>query len=114
MCYQGVHSEFDDIGDGVNTNGENKPWENFDVRPRLKDPTYLMDRYPLGKIPAESADCRRPAKCIPMQYQTCMGTRLPYTTTTVDLISTHMKQDAIRVSFKMSTKFQIFHDSHVK
>ncbi|XP_043253743.1 protein smoothened [Colletes gigas] len=80
-----------------NSNSENKTWESLELSPihRIKDSNYLLDRYPMGELPSDSLNCHRPAKCVEMQKSTCMGTRLTYTTTTLDLIPEHVTQDMI-------------------
>ncbi|KAG7209538.1 hypothetical protein KM043_015618 [Ampulex compressa] len=81
-----------------NANGENKTWKDIDLshRHRIKDSSYLLDRYPgIGELPPDSSNCHRSAKCVQMQRSTCMGTRLPYTTTTLDLIPEHTTQELI-------------------
>ncbi|XP_015173735.1 PREDICTED: protein smoothened isoform X1 [Polistes dominula] len=92
LCYlfilHVVNSELVDNFTG-NSNGENETWKNLDLSPRhmIKDSNYLLDRYPLGELPSDFENCRRPAKCVPLQNNTCMGTRLPYSSTTSDLAS---------------------------
>lgn len=53
---------------------EPKPWFSESVYPRYKK---------ISKIKPEH--CQRPAKCQPLNYNNCMGARLPYTSTTLNL-----------------------------
>lgn len=82
-----------------NSNGENETWKNLELSPRhrIKDSSYILDRYSIRELPSDPLNCRRPAKCVEMQKGTCMGTKLPYTTTTLDLIPEHVTQDDIEV-----------------
>lgn len=81
----------------ANDNGENNTWKDVDLNRRIiKDPSYLLDRYPIGESPNIST-CRRPAKCVPLSKSICMGTKLPYTFTTLDLIPERVTQDIIEV-----------------
>nr|XP_050867262.1 protein smoothened [Vespula vulgaris] len=96
LILHGVKSELEHTFTG-NTNNENKTWKDLDLshRHRIKDSNYLLDRYPLGELPTDSENCRRPAKCITLQKNTCMGTKLPYTSTTLDLVSEYTTQKII-------------------
>ncbi|KAK9308461.1 hypothetical protein QLX08_001620 [Tetragonisca angustula] len=85
-------------GFAINSNNENDTWKHdleLSPRHRIKDSSYLLDRYPIRELPTDSLNCHRPAKCVEMQRNTCMGTRLSYTTTTLDLIPEHVTQDII-------------------
>lgn len=86
----GVENELDN-------NGENSTWKDMDLNPRhiIKDSSYLLDRYPIGEPPV--TNCRRSAKCVPLQKGTCMGTKLPYSFTTLDLIPELVTQEIIEV-----------------
>ncbi|XP_011878776.1 PREDICTED: uncharacterized protein LOC105568029 [Vollenhovia emeryi] len=86
-----------DQGFTANENSENGTWEDVDLsRHRINDPNYLMERYPIGKLP-DTSTCRRRAKCVPLSRNTCMGTKLPYTFTTLDLVPERITQDIIEV-----------------
>lgn len=76
-------------------NGENNTWKDMDLAPRhrIKDSNYLMDRYPIGS--PDVSTCRKKVQCVPLQKSTCMGTKLPYTSTTLDLIPERVTQDII-------------------
>jgi smoothened protein len=80
----------------ANSNKDNKTWNDLG-RHRIKDSSYLLDRYPLGELPTDYVHCKRPAKCVRMNNGACMGTRLPYETTTLDLIPEYTSQAMIRV-----------------
>ncbi|XP_076675288.1 smoothened, frizzled class receptor [Andrena cerasifolii] len=98
VCYFLIfHRTSSELTHGIvgNSNGNNESWNNLDSRHMIKDSNYLVDRYPIRDIPSDSLNCRRRATCVEMQKSTCMGTRLPYTTTTLDLIPKHMSQDDI-------------------
>lgn len=65
---------------------------------------FLRDRYsprdailppPDGKGPY----CRHPAKCEYLNYTTCMGVKLPYASTTLDLVGDSNTQEQIQVCF---------------
>lgn len=83
----------------ANNDGENNTWKDMELntRHRIEDSSYLLDRYPIGKLPDVST-CRRSAKCIPLNINTCMGTKLPYAFTTLDLIPEPVTQDIIEVN----------------
>lgn len=66
-------------------------------RHRIEDPNYLLERYPIGKLSPDISSCRRFAKCVSLSRNTCMGTKLPYTFTTLDLIPERITQDIIEV-----------------
>lgn len=85
-------------GFAASDDDENNTWKDVDLSRRIiKDPSYLLDRYPMGELPPDISTCRRPAKCVPLSKSTCMGTKLPYTFTTLDLISERVTQDIIEV-----------------
>lgn len=80
---------------------ENDTGEDIDLGPLhiIKDSNYLMDRhspYPID-MSSDDMNCRRPAKCISLNKTTCMGMKLPYTHTTLDLIPGHITQSIIEV-----------------
>lgn len=83
----------------LNNDGENNTWKSMDLSPRhrIKDSSYLLDRYPIGELSPDVSTCRRSAKCVPLHKGTCMGTKLPYSFTTLDLIPERMTQDIIEV-----------------
>ncbi|XP_034947663.1 protein smoothened [Chelonus insularis] len=83
-----------------NENGENGTWKNLDLAVRLHDPSYLLERYPHVE-PTASVNCRKQVKCVKMKYSTCMGTPLPFTMTTVDLLPEPMTQDQIQERLKI-------------
>lgn len=86
----------------TNSNSNNETWKHgleLSPRHRIKDSTYLLDRYPMRELPPDSLNCHRAAKCVEMQRSTCMGTRLSYTTTTLDLIPEHVTQDIVEVYY---------------
>lgn len=91
-----------DHGYPANSNSDNKTWSDLSLRHRIKDSSYLLDRYPIGELPTDYAHCKRPAKCVQMSNATCMGTRLPYDTTTLDLIPEYTTQEMIRVRFGLT------------
>lgn len=84
-----------------NSNSDNDTWGEIGIQRsplRHKDQNFLLDRYPVGELPTDSANCRRPAKCIEVSNGTlCMGTKLPYPTTTLDLIPDLNAQENIQV-----------------
>jgi hypothetical protein len=68
------------------------------------DHAFLRDRFsprdtilppPDGKGPY----CRHPAKCEHLSYTTCMGVKLPYASTTRDLVGDSSTQEQIQVCF---------------
>lgn len=77
----------------------NDTWNNVDLGPRhrIKDSNYLLDRYPIGELSPDVSMCRRTVKCVPLHKNTCMGTKLPYTTTTLDLVPERVTQRIIEV-----------------
>ncbi|XP_014468940.1 PREDICTED: protein smoothened-like isoform X4 [Dinoponera quadriceps] len=80
----------------INNEAENNTGKYMDLGPRqrIKDSNYLLDRYPID-MSSGDMNCRRPAKCIPLQKSICMGMKLPYTYTTLDLIPEHVTQSII-------------------
>ncbi|KZC04568.1 PREDICTED: protein smoothened [Dufourea novaeangliae] len=98
-CFLIFHQISSELSHGFagNSNDENKTWNSMELSPRhrIKDSSYLLDRYPIRELPSDPLNCRRPAKCVELEKNTCMGTRLPYTSTTLDLIPEHITQDMI-------------------
>jgi hypothetical protein len=41
--------------------------------------------------------CRHPAKCEPLNYTTCMGVKLPYSCTTLELVGDLSTQEQVQV-----------------
>ncbi|XP_011695451.1 PREDICTED: protein smoothened isoform X2 [Wasmannia auropunctata] len=80
-----------------NDGGENGTGKVVDLSRRMKvgESNYLLDRYPIGELSPDTSACRRPAKCVPLIKSTCMGTKLPYAFTTLDLIPERVTQDII-------------------
>lgn len=98
-------------GFAINSNSENDTWKHdleLSPRHRIKDSSYLLDRYPIRELPTDSLNCHRPAKCVEMQRSTCMGTRLSYTTTTLDLIPEHVTQNIIEVYYITHMYYNIY------
>ena len=83
-----------DHSSGPNLNDDNKSWTDLTPRHRIKD---MLGRFPLGELPTDFVHCKRSAKCVRMSNATCMGTRLPYDTTTLDLFPGYITQTMIRV-----------------
>ncbi|KMQ88927.1 protein smoothened [Lasius niger] len=95
FCCLLFHGSSSELEHELNSNnGENNTWKDMDLSPRhrIKDSIYL-DRYPIGEL--DVSTCRRPAKCVPLHKGTCMGTKLPYSSTTLDLIPERVTQDII-------------------
>lgn len=70
---------------------------------RIKDPTYLynsQDTLPyLYEYGTNSAQCKRNATCVPLQYDaTCLGMQLPYDSTSLDLVPAYATQSLIKVN----------------
>ena len=84
-------------GFAANDDGENSMWKDMSRHQRIKDPNYRLDRYPIDELSPDISACRRPAKCVQLSKSTCMGTKLPYTFTTLDLIPEHVTQDIVEV-----------------
>lgn len=93
------HGSSSALENELNNDGENITWKDMDLSPRhrIKDSSYLLERYPIGELPLDVSTCRRPAKCVPLNKGTCMGTKLPYSFTTLDLIPERVTQDIIEV-----------------
>lgn len=97
LCCLLFHGSSSELEHELNSNnGENNTWKDMDLSPRhrIKESIYL-DRYPIGEL--DVSTCRRPAKCVPLHKGTCMGTKLPYSSTTLDLIPERVTQDIIEV-----------------
>ena len=65
---------------------------------------FLLDRF----TPTDGKElpyCRHPAKCERLNYTTCMGVKLPYGSTTLELVDDSSTQEQIQVCF--SYKFPI-------
>lgn len=73
-------------------NDDNKTWSDLGLRYRMKEPNFLMD-------PMDYQHCKKPAKCVKMINTTCLGTVLPYDTTSLDLMPKYTTQEMIMVSF---------------
>jgi hypothetical protein len=67
-----------------------------------REHAFLRDRFaprdtvlspPDGKGPY----CKHPAKCEHLNYTTCMGVKLPYASTTLDLVADSSTQEQIQV-----------------
>lgn len=99
LCCLLFHGSSSTLENELNNDGENITWKDMDLSPRhrIKDSSYLLDRYPIGELPLDVSTCRRPAKCVPLHKSTCMGTKLPYSFTTLDLIPERVTQDIIEV-----------------
>jgi len=82
----------------TNNDGENNTWKDVQLRHRIKDSSYLLDNYPIGGLSPNVSICHKHAKCIPLHTNSCMGTKLPYSTTTLDLIPESVTQEIIEVN----------------
>ncbi|KAL0106682.1 hypothetical protein PUN28_015319 [Cardiocondyla obscurior] len=81
-------------GFAANDNSDNSTWKDMDLsRHIIKDPNYLLERYP--QLSPAIPTCRRAAKCVSLTKSTCMGTKLPYSSTTLDLIPERITQDIV-------------------
>jgi len=74
------------------------------------EPSFLRDRYSPGNAILPPPDgkglyCRHPAKCERLNYTTCMGVKLPYGSTTLELVGDSSTQEQIQV--RSSYKFPI-------
>lgn len=49
--------------------------------------------------------CNTSAKCIPLNYTTCMGTKLPYSHTTLDLVDGLSSQEQAQVFTNIQYKY---------
>lgn len=63
---------------------------------------FLPDRYSPGNgiLPSPEGKglyCRHPAKCERLNYTTCMGVKLPYGSTTLELVGDSSSQEQIQV-----------------
>ena len=58
---------------------------------------YLRHPAPVESRRSEGLDfCRRPARCQALNYTTCLGTRLPYQQTTLDLVDDARTQEDVQ------------------
>jgi hypothetical protein len=93
------HGSSSELKHGFITNdNENNTWKDIELRHRIKDSSYLLNNYPIGGLSPDVSICRKHAKCIPLYKNSCMGTKLPYSTTTLDLIPESVTQDIIEVN----------------
>lgn len=63
---------------------------------------FLRDRFSPGDTILSPPDgkgpyCKHPAKCEHLNYMTCMGVKLPYASTTLDLVGDSSTQEQIQV-----------------
>lgn len=63
---------------------------------------FLRDRFSPGDTILSPPDgkgpyCKHPAKCEHLNYSTCMGVKLPYVSTTLDLVGDSSTQEQIQV-----------------
>ncbi|XP_058807517.1 protein smoothened-like [Phymastichus coffea] len=72
---------------------DNTSWSDYH---NIRHKRYFTDRFGNDEYPADPANCTRPAKCIPLENATCFGTKLPYDTTTLDLIPEYSTQTMIK------------------
>lgn len=70
-------------------------------RPRPKD---IFDHSPIfsfNRFSSALGDgleyCKMPAKCVPLKYSTCMGVKLPYNHTSLDLVEGLSSQEQAQV-----------------
>ncbi|XP_029176482.1 protein smoothened isoform X1 [Nylanderia fulva] len=99
LCFLLFHGSSSELEHEPNSNnGENNTWKDMDLAPRhrMKDSSYLLDRYSIRELSPDVLTCRRPVQCVPLQESTCMGTKLPYTSTTLDLIPERVTQAIIK------------------
>jgi len=100
ICFTGLllRGSSLELKHGYITNNENNTWKDVELRHRIKDSSYLLDNYPIGELSPDISICRKHAKCVPLHKNSCMGTKLPYSTTTLDLIPESVTQDIIEVN----------------
>lgn len=102
---------FSEMVHGFTTNDDselNSTWkENLGLssRHRIKDSSYLLDRYPIGELSPDVSTCRRPAKCISLYKGTCMGTKIPYSFTTLDLIPERVTPEIVEVDIRIRMSY---------
>ncbi|EZA47218.1 Protein smoothened [Ooceraea biroi] len=78
----------------TNSNCETTTWKSIELT--HKESKYLLN-YPIGELSPDASLCRRPAKCIPLDKDSyCMSAKLPYSSTTLDLIPGGVTQDVIK------------------
>lgn len=94
LLLHGATSELEHGSTTGNDDGGNHTWKN--TRHMIKDSSYLLERYPM-ELPPVVSTCRRSVKCVKLEKSTCMGTKLPYTITTLDLIPERVTQDIVEV-----------------
>lgn len=77
---------------------------------------FLRDRFSPGNAILPPSDgkgpyCRHPAKCERLNYTTCMGVKLPYGSTTLELVGDSSTQEQIQVcssyKFPVCIKFNV-------
>ncbi|PSN54909.1 hypothetical protein C0J52_01651 [Blattella germanica] len=63
---------------------------------------HSFRRYSPSDADGKGPDCRRAAQCQHLNYTTCMGVKLPYSSTTLDLVDSSRTQDRIQEMCKMA------------
>ena len=97
-----------ELDSGYKNNENNETWTSLksDLNIlRIKEPSYILDRYPLREI-NDKDHCTRSVKCVPLRNATCFGTKLPYEYTTLDLIPE--KTSPLRISVMLKTNIYKF------
>jgi hypothetical protein len=71
--------------------------------------SFLRDRFSPGDTILSPQDgkgpyCKHPAKCVYLNYTTCMGVKLPYASTSLDLVGDSSTQEQIQVCSSYTAK----------
>ena len=76
---------------------------------RYEEHSYRRDRYPgeglLSPQDGKGFYCKYPAQCQQLNYTTCMGLKLPYSLTTLNLALDSRTQEEIQVKFNVFLNF---------
>lgn len=67
----------------------------YKVNDIIDNPVFLLDR--LSTSDGARSYCRRKATCQTLNYTTCLGAKLPYTKTTLELVPSLVSQEQIMV-----------------
>lgn len=72
----------------------------YKVNDIIDNPVFLLDRLSSSDGARSLPHCHRKAICQTLNYTTCLGAKLPYNKTTLDLVPSLVSQEQIMVRTK--------------